>query len=83
MNYLDFIGTVLSIIGTFYFVKADIKMWSFYILATIANTLLYYKYTMYARMSLECMYLIMSIYGWVFWQNAAKNRILPSDPPCH
>ncbi|NRB10561.1 MAG: nicotinamide mononucleotide transporter [Rickettsiaceae bacterium] len=73
MNYLDFIGTVLSLIGTYYFVKADIRMWLVYILATIVNSILYFKYTMYASMILEIGYLVMSVYGFASWHIAAKQ----------
>ncbi|NQY42530.1 MAG: nicotinamide mononucleotide transporter [Legionellales bacterium] len=73
MNYLDLIGTILSLIGTFYFVKANIKMWPIYILAIGINSVLYFQYKMYASLLLENMYLCVSIYGWYFWNKTSKH----------
>ncbi len=74
MNYLDLVGTILSLIGTFYFIKADIKMWPVYILAILVNSILYFQYKMYASLVLENMYLVVSIYGWFFWKKTMKQN---------
>ena len=74
MNYLDFTGTILSLLGTYYFIKADIRMWPVYISATILNSLLYFKYNMHGTMYLEILYLCLSVSGWLFWQKLAKDK---------
>lgn len=74
MNYLDFAGTILSLLGTYYFIKADIRMWPIYIAATILNSLLYFKYHMLGTMYLEILYLCLSLGGWLFWAKIASNN---------
>ncbi len=74
MNYLDFAGTVLSLIGTYFFVKADLRMWPTYILAILINTTLYFNYSMYASVFREVIYLFMSVYGWIFWKTNTRSN---------
>ncbi len=74
MNYLDFTSAILSLVGTVYFVKANTKMWPIYILAIILNSILYFKYKMYASLILENVYLICSIYGWIYWVKSTRKQ---------
>lgn len=64
---LDFIGTMISLLGTYFFTQANIKMWPAYITAGILNSLLYFNKQMYGVLVLELVYLTISIYGWQSW----------------
>lgn len=67
MFKLDFIGTLLSLVATYFFVKIDKRAWPVAIVATFLNTILYLQGKIYASMVLELIYLFLSIYGWHAW----------------
>ncbi len=49
-------------------------MWPIYILATVLNGILYFRYKMYASLILEIIYLVSSVYGWIFWSKTIKQQ---------
>ncbi len=74
MWYLDLISTLFSLMSTYCFVKADIRMWPLAMIATLFNTCLYFYAGMFATMTLEISYLSLSTYGWFYWLKQSSSR---------
>jgi nicotinamide mononucleotide transporter len=67
VNYIEFIGTILSLIYLYFSVRQKIWLWLFGILASTLYIYVFFVSKFYADMGLQVYYLIVSVYGWYFW----------------
>jgi nicotinamide mononucleotide transporter len=72
-NYIELLGTITGLAYIYLSIKQNIWLWP----VGLANAGLYfvvYLFTgIYAYMTLQLYYLVISIYGWYHWYNAAAN----------
>lgn len=82
MTLLDPIGASLSLIATYYFTKASIRAWPLSIAAILINSILYWQKGIYGHLGLEMVYLLTTLYGWLYWQSkqAIKPRAITNMP---
>lgn len=69
----DFIGAVLSLLSTYYFIHINIKAWPVGLLATCFNGWLYWHKGIYADMCLESVYFLSICYGWYRWSRESSK----------
>ncbi|ASQ45471.1 nicotinamide riboside transporter PnuC [Legionella clemsonensis] len=67
---LDIVGTVASLLATYYFIQISNKAWPVSLLATLINGLLYWQKGIYADMALESFYFFSTCYGWYLWRSS-------------
>ncbi|WP_237759040.1 nicotinamide riboside transporter PnuC [Legionella birminghamensis] len=74
---LDLLGTLLSLLSTWYFIKVDRKAWLISIFATAINSVLYFQKGIFADTALELFYLSNSLYGFFLWgrNSTSADRI--------
>ncbi|KTD39318.1 Nicotinamide mononucleotide transporter [Legionella nautarum] len=70
---LDILGTVTSLLSTYYFIRLDNKAWLMTLLATCLNSVLYWQNGIYADMLLELFYFLSTCYGWYLWQKPTEQ----------
>lgn len=73
MNF-DLIGSLLSLLATYYFIRANALAWAVSIGATLINSFLFFQKGIYADMVLESFYFFSSLYGLYCWK-AQKSRV--------
>ena len=66
-NYLEIIGVLTGLLSLYYSVKEKIWLWPFGIVSSACYIIVYFHSQLYADMSLNLYYVIISIYGWHHW----------------
>jgi nicotinamide mononucleotide transporter len=73
IHYIELLGTITGLIYIYLSIRQHIWLWPM----GLANAGLYfvvYLFTgIYAYMTLQIYYLVISVYGWYHWYNAASN----------
>lgn len=72
-NYIEILGTLLSIAYLVLSIKQNIWLWPLGILSAALYVLVFYQAKFYADMGLNIYYFFISIYGWIAWYNARKH----------
>nr|WP_321410016.1 nicotinamide riboside transporter PnuC [uncultured Carboxylicivirga sp.] len=69
-------GTVASLIYLYYSIREKIWLWPWGIVASALSIWVFFTSRLYADMSLQFYYLIVSFYGWWFWSysSTAANK---------
>ncbi|MFI5141969.1 MAG: nicotinamide riboside transporter PnuC, partial [Bacteroidia bacterium] len=76
--FFDIIGTLVSLLSTYYFIRLNSNAWLVGIVATILNGWLYWHKGIYADMVLEIIYFLSMCYGWYLWQRRyPENKSTP------
>jgi nicotinamide mononucleotide transporter len=78
-NYVEIIGTLLGFLYIFLSIKGNIWLWPVGILNAAMYVWVFLVSKLYADMSLQVYYLIISIYGWYFWVSGKKNKTKQND----
>ena len=66
-NYLEIIGAVTGLLYLYFSVKQNIWLWPVGLITSAFYIIVFYNSQLYADMSLNIYYLIISIYGWRHW----------------
>lgn len=72
-NWIEVLGTVLSIIYLYLSIKQRIGLWLFGFLCSLLYVIVFFQAKFYADMSLQFYYLAVSIYGWFSWKGKSKK----------
>ncbi|KTC84141.1 nicotinamide riboside transporter PnuC [Legionella brunensis] len=74
--FLDILGTVTSLLATYYFIQLNNKAWLSSLFATLANSWLYWQKGIYADMLLESFYFLSTCYGWYLWRTSTQKEVI-------
>ncbi len=66
-HYIEIVGTILSILYVFLSIKQNIWLWPTGIISSLFYCYIFFDSKIYADMSLQVYYVVVSIYGWYFW----------------
>jgi nicotinamide mononucleotide transporter len=66
-NKIEVLGAILGIAYIFFSIRQNILTWPTGLLTSVIYIAVFYKSKLYADMSLQVYYVIISIYGWYFW----------------
>lgn len=72
-NYIEILGTLLSIAYLLLSIRQNILLWPMGILSAALYVIVFFQAKFYADMGLNVYYLLVSIYGWASWVSA-KNK---------
>lgn len=72
-NWIEIIGAILSLIYLYLSIKQKLSLWFFGFFSSAFYIVVFYKTGFYADMSLQFYYLIISIYGWIYWTKGTQN----------
>lgn len=76
MNWLEIIGFVLTILGVILSSSQLIWSWPINIISPIVYVFIFYKSKLYGDMSLQFMFIVLAIYGWINW---ARKSLRPKQ----
>lgn len=78
MSVIDFLGSLLSLLCTYLFIKEDKRAWLISAVAIPFDAFVYYQSHLYGDMFLQGIYLSMTLYGYKQWRNDSNpNQELP------
>ena len=66
-NYIEILATLTGLIYLVYSVRGKVLLWLFGILTSTLYVYVFFKAKIYADMSINLYYIIISIYGWIHW----------------
>lgn len=75
-NWIEITGTVLSLIYLYLSIKQKVSLWIFGFLASALYVVVFFESKLYADMSLQFYYLIVSVYGWINWKRTKEAKEL-------
>ena len=68
-NYIEVIGTIAGLVYLYFSINQKIWLWPLGILTSGFYVYIFFQNRLYADMSLNAYYIIISIYGWYVWLN--------------
>ena len=73
-NYIEVFGTITGIIYVFLEIRQTIWLWPVGILTSAVYIWIFFTSKIYADMSLQVYYLVISIFGWYWWAKGTGFR---------
>ncbi len=73
-NYIEIIGAVTGLIFVVLEIMENKWLWPVGIISAGFYIVVFYDKKIYADMSLQVYFLVMSIYGWFYWTRAKKSN---------
>ncbi len=67
-------GTVASLIYLYYSIREKVWLWPWGILASVLSIGVFFTSRLYADMSLQFYYLVVSVYGWWYWTSSLTRK---------
>ncbi len=74
-NWIELLGSALSIIYLYLSIKQKVSLWIFGFLCSSLYVVVFFQSKFYADMSLQFYYLGVSVFGWISWKaGKPENR---------
>jgi len=73
-NWIEITGAILSLIYLSLSIRQKVSLWFFGIVSSLFYSVIFFQSKLYADMSLQFYYVIISIYGWIKWQQGADEN---------
>lgn len=67
-NYIEVSGTILGIVYLYFSIKGNIWLWFFGLATSAIYVYVFFVSRLYADMSINMYYVVISIYGWINWK---------------
>jgi nicotinamide mononucleotide transporter len=79
-NWIEIVGAILSLIYLYLSIKQRVSLWFYGIISSLFYIVVFFQSKLYADMSLQFYYVIISIYGWINWKkgNTESGKELPA-----
>ena len=76
---IELFATITSLIYLYFSIRGHILLWLFGIISSLIYVYICFKARIYADMSINAYYVIISIYGWIHWslKQGSKKKELP------
>ncbi len=74
VNYIEILATLTGLIYLVYSVQGKILLWVFGIVTSALYVYVFLEAKIYADMSINIYYVIISIYGWLHWIRGKHNN---------
>ncbi len=80
LSWVEWIGFIVSLVYLYFSINQKIWLWPMGLLSSIFYVIVFLVVHLYADMILQVYYLIVSLWGWIFWkkkQENDKNKNMP------
>lgn len=78
VNWVEITGSILSLIYLYLSIRQKVSLWFFGFLASALYVVVFFDSKLYADMSLQLYYLVVSVYGWINWKRGKEEKELPA-----
>ncbi len=78
-NYIEVFGAITGIIFVFLEIRQTIWLWPIGIITSAVYIWVFFTGKLYADMSLQVYYLVISCLGWYWWAQGTEHRAQSSD----
>ena len=73
-NWIEIVGAILSLIYLYLSINQKVSLWFFGIVSSVFYIVVFFQTKLYADMSLQLYYVIISIYGWINWKHGKSGN---------
>ena len=74
-NWVEVAGAITGLVAIYFQIKEKVVFWPISLINVILYIFVYFTARLYAEVSLQLYYLVVSIYGWYYWQSGKiKNN---------
>ena len=76
-HYVELVATITALIYLYFSIRGHILLWLFGIISSLIYVYVCFKARIYADMSINAYYVVISIYGWIHWalrRAESKNK---------
>ncbi len=73
-NWLEITGAVLSLIYLYLSINQKATLWIFGFISSVLYVVVFIQSKLYADMSLQLYYVVISIYGWIHWKSGKSTN---------
>jgi len=74
-NKIELFGLISALAYLYFSIKQNVLLWPLGLIASLVYIYIYFGVKLYADMGLQVYYVIISLYGWIYWTSAkAKNN---------
>ena len=73
-NYIEVLGAITGLIYLYFSYNQNKLLWPLGLITSSFYILFFYNTKLYADMSLQLYYVVISIYGWVYWSGGSKSK---------
>jgi len=79
-HWIEITGAILSLIYLYLSIRQKVSLWLFGIISSVFYIVVFFESKLYADMSLQFYYVVISIYGWINWKRGElkSGRELPA-----
>ena len=79
-TWIEIVGAILSLIYLYLSINQKVSLWFFGIISSLFYIVVFFQTKLYADMSLQLYYVVISIYGWINWKHGKEgtNDDLPA-----
>jgi len=74
-NWIEIVGAILSLIYLILTIQEKVTLWFFGIVSSAFYVVVFYQTKFYADMSLQFLYIALSVYGWMFWEKDKSKKL--------
>lgn len=78
-NFWEVFGAVSGILYLFFSIRQNILLWPLGILTSAIYVYVLFVAGLYADMSLNAYYVVISVYGWYYWLKGSSNKQLADN----
>lgn len=75
LSLIELIGTLSGLVSVYLASRANIWTWGTGILNEIAFFVLFYQVSLYSDMLLQVYFFVISVYGWIYWNQNKTQTI--------
>jgi nicotinamide mononucleotide transporter len=72
-NWMQLAGTFFALVYLYFSIRENIWLWPVGFLASSFYLIVFFQSRLYADMSLQFYYIVVSVYGWFHWMGRRKN----------
>ena len=73
-NWIEITGAILGLIYLNLSIRQKVSLWFYGIVSSLFYVFIFFQSKLYADMSLQFYYVVISIYGWINWKNGANEN---------
>jgi len=78
-NYIEVFGAVAGVVYIFLEIRANIWLWPVGIITSAVYVWVFFNGKLYADMSLQVYYVIISILGWIWWIKGTRRQTTANE----
>lgn len=79
-NWIEVAGALTGLVAIFFQIKQKVIFWPISLVNVILYIFVFFTARLYAEVSLQTYYLVVSIYGWYYWKKGGSeqmSKVLP------